>query len=428
MSASETSPVTPVTARVLIGNPAYRKFFVARFISNLGNGIAPIALAFGVLAIPGATPTSLSIVLVAQAIPLVLVLPLGGVLADRVGRARIIGWSDVVLSAFVMTTAALFLTGSATVPLLAALGFVSGCLNALWYPAFSGLLPEVVADEHLKPANAFVSFASNGGLIVGAAVGGILVSLAGPGVAIAVDAVSFLVAGLLVLSFRGVSKPSASQESMLGDLVHGWRVFTSFRWVVVVVAASGFVVLTWHGAEQVMGPVLANAIYGGPSGWSVVLSCQAVGLLLGALIASVLPARRPLVVASLVMLSLPLWLVSLSLGLPLVFVGITALAFGIALELFYVLWMTALQQKVPREALSRVSSYDAMGSLMLGPLGLAVSGPMVSAIGVQVSLALFAGLALMAVLTPLTSRAVRGLRAERIGPAATDAGADQPDA
>ena len=75
--------------RALWGNAYYRRLFGARTISNIGNGIMPIALAFGVLELPGATPTSLSIVLAAQAVPLVIMLPIGGVVADRLGRARV---------------------------------------------------------------------------------------------------------------------------------------------------------------------------------------------------------------------------------------------------------------------------------------------------------------------------------------------------
>ena len=398
--------------RVLAGSSAYRRLFVARLISNVGNGIAPIALAFGVLDLPGATPTSLSIVLAAQAIPLVLLLPLGGVIADRVGRARLIGTTDMILSGVVMVMALLFLTGQATVPLLIVLNVMAGSLNAMWYPAFTGLLPEVVADEHLKSGNAFVSIASNGGLVLGSAIGGALVSLAGSGVAIAVDGLSFLVAGFLVLSFRRLSRPSTSGESMVGDLVDGWRVFISYRWVVVIVAAAGVVVMTWHGAEQVMGPVLAREIYGGPAGWSIVLAAQAAGLLIGGLLASVLPVRRPLTVGLLVMLTLPLWLAALAAGLPLGIAAAGSLALGLGIELFYVLWLTALQRNIPREALSRVSSYDAMGSLMLGPIGLAISGPMVSALGIGESLAIFAAISAIAVVAPLLDRSVRALRAQ----------------
>jgi len=398
--------------RPLLNSSAYRRLFVARLISNFGNGIAPIALAFGVLDLPGATPTSLSMVLAAQAVPLVILLPLGGVIADRVGRARLIASTDIILSGFVAIMALLFVTGQATVPLLIGLSFISGCLNAMWYPAFTGLLPEVVADEHLKTGNAFVSIASNGGLIVGAATGGLLVSLAGPGVAIAVDAASFLIAGLLVLSFRHVSTPTPSGESTLDDLIHGWRTFISYPWVVVIVAAASLMMMCWRGAEEVMGPVLARESYSGAATWSAVLSAQAAGLLIGGLIASLTHVRRPLVVGLLVSLTLPVWLATMALQLPLPFIAVGSFAFGIGLELFYVWWITALQQNIPRESLSRVSSYDAMGSLMLGPIGLAISGPMIATLGLTEALTIFAVLALISILAPLGARSVRALRAQ----------------
>ena len=185
-------------------------------------------------------------------------LPIGGVVADRLGRARVIAVTDVVLSAFVFTVAALFATGNATIPLLAGLSFIMGILNGLWWPAMSGLVPDVMGDdENLQPANAYISVASNGGLIAGNAIGGLLVAAFGSGIAIAIDAMTFLVAGLLVFTFRHVSKPNDSGESMLGDLVHGWRVFVSFKWVWVITVSFSFIVMVLRGAEEVMGPVLA---------------------------------------------------------------------------------------------------------------------------------------------------------------------------
>lgn len=398
-------------SRDLWRNGDYRRLFAARTISNVGNGIMPIALAFGVLALPGATPTSLSIVLAAQAIPLILMLPVGGVIADRLGRARVIAVTDIVLSAFVAIVAVLFLTGTATVLLLALLGLVTGTLNGLWYPAFAGIVPDVVPEEHLQPANAYVSVASNGGLILGSAIGGLLVAAFGPGIAIGIDAASFLLAGLLVFSFRHVSQPNESGESMVGDLAHGWRVFVSYRWVVVIVLAFSFIVMAMRGAEEVLGPVLALEEYGGAAGWALVLGCLSAGLLVGALLASRVRVRRPLLFGMLVTLALPLWLVTLAFAMPLAVVAAGAFVWGLAMELFYILWLTALQTNVPREALSRVSSYDAMGSLMFGPIGLALAGPLVDSVGLQTAFLIAAAIATTAILASLLSRSVRRLSA-----------------
>ena len=403
--------------RALIGNRQYRRFFVARTISNVGNGVAPIALAFGVLALPGSSPTSLSIVLAAQALPLVVMLPFGGVIADRLGRARVIAVTDIVLSGVVLTVAALFLTGTATIPMLAVLSFIAGVLNGLWFPAFVGLVPDVVRnEEHLQSANAYVSVASNTGLIVGSAIGGVLVAAFGAGIAIAIDGLTFLVAGLLVMSIRHVSVRQDSGESVVGDLVHGWRVFISMRWVVVVVAAFSVVVMVMRGAEEVMGPVLAKESYGGAAGWAVVLGSMSVGLLAGAMVSSRIRTSRPLVVAILGFLALPAWLVTLAFALPLAVVAAFAFLWGVAFEVMGVLWFTALQTNVPREALSRVSAYDAMGSLMFGPIGLALAGPLVSVIGLKEGFLISAAVITIALLLALIPSSVRGLRSG--GPAA----------
>ena len=408
---SDDTQVQRQARKALLRNSHYRRFFVARTISNVGNGVAPIDLAFGVLALPGSTPTSLSIVLAAQAVPLVVMLPFGGVIADRLGRARVIATTDITLSLVVMTTAALFLTNTATVPLLAVLGFITGVLNGMWFPAFVGLVPDVVrAEEHLQTANAYVSVASNAGLIVGSAIGGLLVAAFGAGIAIAIDGLSFLVAGLLVLSIRHVSKPQDSGESVLGDLVHGWRVFISMRWVVIVVAAFSVIVMGWRGAEEVMGPVLAKQEYGGAAGWAVVLGSMSVGLLVGAFVATRIRTDRPLVVALVGCFALPVWLLTMAFALPLAVVAGSAFLWGVTFEVMGVLWFTALQTHVPRESLSRVSAYDAMGSLMFGPIGLALAGPLVSTVGLEEGLIISAVLIAIALVASLVPRSVRGLR------------------
>jgi MFS family permease len=397
--------------RALWGNANYRRLFAARTISNIGNGIMPIALAFGVLDLPGATPTSLSIVLAAQAVPLVIMLPIGGAVADRLGRARVIAVTDIVLSAFVFTMAALFMTDNATIPLLAGLSFIIGILNGLWWPAMSGLVPDVMGDdEHLQPANAYISVASNGGLIAGNAIGGLLVAAFGSGIAIAIDATTFLIAGLLAFTFRRVSRPHDSGESMVGDLAHGWRVFISFTWVWVITLSFSFIVMVLRGSEEVMGPVLALEEYGGAAGWAFVLACMSAGLLVGAVLGSRIRVRRPMVFGMLICLTLPAWLVCLAFALPLPIVAAGAFAWGLAIELFMVLWLTALQTNVPREALSRVMAYDAMGSLMFGPIGLALAGPLIAAVGLQAGFLIAAGVALVAILASLLSASVRNLR------------------
>ena len=136
--------------------PAFRTLLTARIISNLGNGLGPIALAFGVLGLEDATASSLSIVMAAQMGPMVLFMLFGGVVADRFPRALVVGVSDILLSGFVIANGFMLINGSATVMSLAIIAFISGSLNALWWPAFAGLIPEIVDEDDLQSANAVV--------------------------------------------------------------------------------------------------------------------------------------------------------------------------------------------------------------------------------------------------------------------------------
>ena len=123
--------------------------------------MGPTALAFGVLALPGATGRDLGFVLAAQAVPFILLMPLGGVLADRRSRAAVIAVSDVILGALVVVQGLLLAEGTATIPVLAALNVAGGALNALWWPAFPGLVPAILDDRDLQSGNSLVAVVSN---------------------------------------------------------------------------------------------------------------------------------------------------------------------------------------------------------------------------------------------------------------------------
>ena len=150
----------------------------ARFISNIGNGLSPIALAYGVLSLDGANGKDLSIVMSARIFPMVALMLFGGVIGDRFKRNRIVGGADIIGSISVAISAASFIYGFASVSLLVFMGLIFGILNALWWPAISGVLPAIVPKEKLKDGNALM--------------GGTLVTLFGSGWALLVDAFSFL--------------------------------------------------------------------------------------------------------------------------------------------------------------------------------------------------------------------------------------------
>lgn len=396
--------------RVMFRNPRFRTLWFARLVSNLGNGMAPTAISFGVLGLEGAGPRELGIVLAAQAIPLVLCLPLGGVLADRFPRAMIISVTDIILGFFIVTAGGLFLTGNATVTNLAVIFVFAGILNALWWPAFPGLVPAVMEDRELQQANALIAIASNAGLISGAGVAGILIAAFGSGPAIVIDGLTFLVAGALVFSFRRITPAKPSGESMIRDLNHGWKTFISFRWLWVIVASFSMVVACMRAGFDVGGPVLMKESFNGATSWALIQTSQAIGFFSGALLAARVKPSRPLVYCLAFTAVMPVFLIAMAVPTPLWVLAGCGFLLGVCFEQWGVMWGTAMQTHIPRESLSRASAWDAMGSLVLGPVGLALAGPVIAAFGLR---ALFIGCAIITavmIVLPLFERAVWNLR------------------
>jgi len=345
--------------------------------------MAPIALAFAVLESQGGSASKLGILLGVQATSMVLFLPLGGIWADRHRRPTIIATTDFILGLDLLATAYLFWSGNTGMPLLIALCMCAGILNAFWSPAFPGLVPLVVDEEHLQQMNGFVSIASNIGYISGAAVAGVLVSNFGGAAGIAGDAVSFLIAAILVWKLRHrhtVAEPSG--ENMFHELKSGWKVFLSFRWVVVAVAGFSVVMMVMRGAEGVLGPVLMKESFGGAKAWAFVATLESIGLVLGSALNTRYKPKYPLFYCGLLSFTAALYVFLLRPTTPLLVIAGAALLWGITIESWTIHWMTALQIHIPRESLSRVSSYDMTFSLIFQPIGLAIAGPMIAGLGI----------------------------------------------
>jgi MFS family permease len=394
--------------------PRYRTLLLARFVSNIGNGMAPIALAFGVLSLDGADAGSLSLVTTSQMIPLVAFLLIGGVAADRFGRSQLVGSTDIIGSGVVAISAIAFITGNASVPLLCVNGFIFGVLNALWYPAFSGLMPMIVPGPLLQGANSILGFGANVGYTLGASVAGFIVATAGPGWGLLGDATSFLIAGLLVLSLRlpktFVEQSDDDRTSMITQLRVGWNDFFSRRWIVLIVGAFAFYHLAFEAFIAVLAPVHMKDEFDGARAMGTMMFGFGLGSILGTGLAFRFKPRRPLLLAVGVMPMGAAWMLATGFSAPLWMLFIAAAGTGVAVDVMYANWMTTLQTNVPEEALSRVGSYDAFGSLAFAPIGLLIAGPMVHALGSRASIFIMGFIALFAVLTPLLSSEVRRLQ------------------
>jgi len=380
----------------LLRDPGFARLFAARLVSAFGSAMAPIALPFAVLDDLGGTAGDVGLVIALGSGAQVLMQLFAGALADRGSRRRQMVGADVLAASGQGAIAALVLSGGASLGVVAALHALSGVALALHFPAAVGMVPLVVPRERLQTANAWLSIAQATALGLGAAVGGLLAATLGAGVALAVDATSFVASALLVASIRGAAEqPRAAHASLLRDLREGWREFTAHRWLWAIVLQFSVMLMAWFGAWAVVGPVVAKASLGGAASWGWIVSAQGLGLIVGGAASMRIRFRRPMLAATFA--CLPSALVPLLLVPPAPVAAIAAAAFaaGVGFEIFSVLWNTALHTRVAPEALSRVSSYDVLGSIALVPFGEVLAGWGVEALGAPSTLLLaFAGVVL----------------------------------
>jgi MFS family permease len=383
----------------------FAQYLAAESISDLGSGMAMVALAFAVLQFGGAT--DLGIVLLAREVPIVVFVLLGGVLADRIPRRTLLASSDLVKGTAQVATAALLFTGAANVWNVALLQIAFGVANALSRPATIGLVKEVVSDERLQQGNALLHLSTNVFSIAGPAIGALIVAAGSPALAIAIDAATFFVSAALIASLRVTRVSRTVTASVLTDLRDGFHELISRPWAVAIIAAFGLFQLTYFPALEVLGPVVAKEHLGGAAAWGTILAVQSVGAVLGGLVALRIRVGKPLVWCELVVTPAGLLLAGLAVPLPLIaLAGLSALV-GAGFAIGNTLYLTAFQRNLPEHALSRISSYDWFGSLALNPIGYALIGPIAAALGTSQTLYVAAALNILVCVSVVLVPSVR---------------------
>lgn len=395
--------------RNLRSHPGFSRLAAARFISNIGNGMSPIALAYGVLSIEGADGSDLSLVMSARFFPLVIFMLFGGVFADRLPRNRIVGGSDVIGSFLAGTSALSFIFGFPHVWILIVMGGLFGVLNALWWPAMSGVLPEILPKEKLQEGNAVIGLMNNIGYISGTLLGGILVATFNAGWALLIDAISFFIAGLLVWNINLPSKTRIESPGIIHDLKVGWREFISRSWVVTMVLTFAIINMSFESMLQILGPLNFNDPETGPRYWSFNLAGMTAGMMLGGFIVLKMKFKRPLYISMVLIAISVIWDFALAFEAPLAICILAAIFSGLTIEFFMVTWATSMQSHIPEESYSRVNAYDALGSYGIAPIGIVIAGPLAGHFGVSAMLIATGTLTFIAACASLTVKSVRNL-------------------
>jgi MFS family permease len=301
----------------------------------------------------GGSPTSVGLVFAANLVPRAGLMLVGGVWADRLPRQYVMLTADLVRGAGQSVGAFLLLTGRAELWQLAVIAAVHGAGAAFFIPASAGLVPDTVSPARLQQANALMGISRNVFGVAGPALSGVLVAAFGPGWVYAIDAVTFAASAWFLVRLPVLESPG-ERKNFVADLVEGWRELTARTWVWTSIVYFA----VWNLAIApffVLGPVICERELDGAA-----------------------------------------W---------------------ITLDFSVTLWQTALQQQVPREALSRVSAYEWLGSLLFLPAGFMLAGPLSDQIGIDATLWLSAAVLLGSNLAILAVPSVRKLRALETSPA-----------
>src|SRR5664280_2849209 len=221
----------------------FRLFFVGQTTSQIGSGMAPVAIAFAVL--QHGTASDLGFVSAAGLTPLVILLLVGGVIADRFSRRVVLLSSDLLRTA-----------------------------------AEIGLGAQVVSEGKLLQANALNSLSGSIAGIIGPAIAGDIIAVSSPGWAVLIDGLTYAVSVLSLYMISIEWAPSESVETFLSQLQKGWTEFWSRTWLWVIVLEFSCVNVLIFAPMFVLGPVIAKQSLGGAPAWGLILALEGAGAVL----------------------------------------------------------------------------------------------------------------------------------------------------
>jgi MFS family permease len=395
---------------------AFRNLWLSQTASVVGDRLVIVALALFVTDLTGSA-TDVGLILGAQTLPFVVFLLIGGVWADRLPRARLMIATDVVRAALHGLLAALIFAGVVEIWHIAAIEVLFGTAEAFFRPAHTGLLPRTVPDAEIQEAQALTNMTNNLAELTGPALATALVLGAGAGWAFLFDAATFVVSALFLARVHVADRipPAHERRTLLAELAEGFAHVRSRSWLWVTVVVFALAVPLGYAPLFVLGPTVAKDSYDSAALFGIITTLFGAGAVAGALAGLRWRPRRPMLAAFAALAPWPAMVIAFGAEAPVAVVIVLSIATGIGFALFDVLWETAMAERIPAHALSRVSSYDWMGSLVLLPVGFLVAGPAAaawSATGVMIVGGVLTAVVLALGLVPRQTRTLRRIEYE----------------
>lgn len=396
----------------MLNVPGFRRLLLGRTLSFLATALVPTALTLAVINTTGRAG-DLGLVLAAELVPQLLLLPIGGVLADRFPAQRVACVADLVRGLAQLGIGVELLLGVVRITDLVVLSAITGAGVAFGTPTTSPLVTATVPEEVRLRANSFLGVARGVALVAGPGVAGVLVVTVGAGWSFVLTTVLFIIgAGTLGGLRTAPREPNKNSSFFFRDLADGWQEVRIRPWFWTNLIGHGVSNLA-AGVLMTLGPFIAVRQLGGEISWVLIYQVGMAGMVVGAFVAPWLRVRRPLVITSVcgALFALPLATFAVPMH-----TWADAVAYGIAMlgiGALNTLWQTTMQRHFPPQALARADSYDALLSFAVRPLGLAVAAPLAAVTGEAIPLLVLAGLVAitnLAIIALPDVRAISNLR------------------
>ena len=376
--------------------------------SYAGTALVPIAMSFAVLD-TGHGADGLGVVLAAQSIPTIILLLLGGVAGDRWSRRGIMIGSDLLRAATQTILAGSLVYGHCSLLAMVAAAALIGVGNAFFQPASSGFLTEIVAPEQLGRMNGLLTMGNAIAMVIGPALGGVVVAAIGPGWGIALDAASYVISAtcLTLIAQRRKTPLAVKPRSIGGELAEGVRAIRQTRWLSLLLVQYAAINMLAYAPFNVIAPAFLSRTSAGAGEWGTLLAGIGVGAVFGAFACSRRQPRRLLlgVEAAATMLICPMFLLALRAPLLLVVPG--CVVFGIGAAMLSVLTITAIQREIAPSLLSRTMAMVQLANIGFNPVGYVVAGPVMSLLGAPLSLEVSGLCVLLSVALMLSRQEIR---------------------
>lgn len=393
---------------------APRRLIGSYFASLLGDFMVVAAMPFVVAGIGGGAD-AIGLVLATQAAAVVLALPAGGVVGDRVSRRTVMIAADLARFGSQAVLAVLLIAGDAALWQLVVAQAIHGLGTGIFMPAADAIVPEAVGPASIQSTNGMKQTAWSIAGIAGPALGATVIAVVGAGWAMAADAATFGLSALLVTGLPAAKpKARAAKATIWADLREGVTAFRERPWMAPVVLQWTLVNAVAIAPFFVLGPVLSQERFDGAEGWAIMLIALAIGECFGGLKSTSWKPGRPLVAA---LLLTTLWAVPLTLlaaGAPIGLVAVALTIAGFGLSTFDTFWRTTVHTEIPAEQRARVTSVDLFGSLAVVPFGFLLGAWFEEALGASTGLILGAVFMVVSTAVVLSFPSVRHLKPRAI--------------